>query len=139
MNENYLHSEVTASILKAFFKVYNTLGYGFLEKVYENAMVIELRRMGLKCEAQFSIKVYYEEHIVGRYSADLFVSDVVAVELKAAPTLHPDNDAQLLNYLKATSVEVGMLLNFGPVPDYRRKVMTNKYKMYRHCNGHEPS
>ena len=134
MKDNYLHSEITSKILKAFFKVYNTLGYGYLEKVYENSMLIELRSMGLQCENQVHVKVFYEQHIVGNYKADLFVEKAVAVELKAASCLNPDNDAQLVNYLKGTEVEVGMLLNFGPVPDYRRKVFTNERKKYRNSN-----
>jgi GxxExxY protein len=128
MNKNLLHSDITALILKAFFKVYNTLGYGFLEKVYENAMVIELRKMGVEVEAQYPILVYYFEDKVGHYSADLFVSQKVIVELKASSTLHPEHEAQLINYLKGTNVEVGMLLNFGPKPDYKRKVFSNEYK-----------
>ena len=139
MKDNFLHSEITSQILKAFFKVYNTLGYGFLEKVYENTMVIELHKMGIKCDNQVPIKVYYDERIVGNYSADLFVEEVVAVELKAASTLHPDNEAQLLNYLKGTEIEVGMLLNFGPVPAYRRKVFSNERKKYRPPSGEELS
>lgn len=134
MKDNYLHSEITSKILKAFFKVYNTLGYGYLEKVYENSMLIELRSMGLRCENQVHVKVFYEKHIVGNYKADLFVENAVAVELKAASCLNPDNDAQLVNYLKGTEVEVGMLLNFGPVPDYRRKVFTNERKKHRNSN-----
>jgi GxxExxY protein len=131
MNKNSLHSDVTALILKAFFKVYNTLGYGFLEKVYENAMIIELRKMGVECNAQSAIKVYYDEETVGNYSADIFVANVVIVELKAAVALAPDNEAQLLNYLKGTEIEVGMLLNFGPKPEFRRKVFSNEFKNYR--------
>lgn len=128
MNKNSLHSDITGLILKAFFKVYNTLGYGFLEKVYENAMVIELRKLGLCCEPQSPIRVYYEGEQVGYYSADLFVSECVIVELKAAVCLAPDHEAQLLNYLKATPIEVGMLLNFGPKPQYQRKVFSNEFK-----------
>ena len=131
MNKNSLHSEITALILKAFYKVYNTLGYGFLEKVYERAMVIELRKMGIECRPQSPVKVYYEGELVGDYSADIFVANAVIVELKTASTLNPDNEAQLLNYLKGTSYEVGMLLNFGPVPDFRRKVFSNEFKTYR--------
>ncbi len=134
MNKNSLHSDVTAVILKAFFKVYNTLGYGFLEKVYENAMLIELRKMGVECCAQSAIKVYYNEETVGRYNADLFVSNLVIVELKAATNLAPDNEAQLVNYLKSTDIEVGLLLNFGPKPEFRRKVFSNEYKSYRHSS-----
>jgi GxxExxY protein len=131
MDKNFKHSDITALILKAFFKVYNILGYGFLEKVYENAMVIELRNMGVECYAQSPIKVHHFNDIVGVYSADLLVAKEVIVELKAAVTWVPDNEAQLLNYLKATDIEVGMLLNFGPKPQYQRKVFSNEHKKNR--------
>lgn len=131
MNKNDLHSDITAVILKAFFKVYNTLGYGFLEKVYENAMLIELRKLGLEFEAQKAVIVYYEDQVVGYYDADLLVSGVIIVELKASVGLILKDEAQLLNYLKGTVMEVGMLLNFGPKPEFKRKVFTNEYKSYR--------
>lgn len=131
MNKNALHSETTALIIRAFYTVYNTLGYGFLEKVYENAMRIELRKMGVKCIQQANIKVYYADERVGRYNSDLYVEDKVIVELKAAIALAPDNEAQLLNYLKATDVEVGMLLNFGPKPQFLRRVFSNERKSHR--------
>lgn len=131
MNENLIHSELTGLIIQAFYKVYNTLGYGFLEKVYENAMMIELRKMGLTCKAQSPVRVYYESEKVGSYSSDILVENTVIVELKAAVCLVSDNEAQLLNYLKATKVEVGLLFNFGPKPEFRRKVLSNQYKMYR--------
>lgn len=123
------HSETTEKILHAFFKkVYHKLGYGFLEKVYENAMAIELRRAGLKVEQQATIDVYYEGEIVGEYFADLLVNDAVIVELKAARNVSNENEAQLLNYLRATPYEVGLLLNFGPKADFRRKVFDNVRK-----------
>lgn len=81
MNKNNLHSDITALILKAFFKVYNTMGYGFLEKVYENAMMIELKKLGLECEAQKAVIVYYEDQVVGYYDADILVSNLIMVEL----------------------------------------------------------
>src|SRR5262245_33770893 len=122
------HGEVTEKILQAFYQVYNTLGYGFLEKVYENALVIELRRMGLRVEQQAKIKVYYEGIEVGEYFADLLVEECVIVELKTAEALCEEHYAQLLNYLKATKIEVGLLLNFGPKPEARRKVFDNDRK-----------
>jgi GxxExxY protein len=128
VNETYLHSNVTEQIIKAFYKVYNTLGYGFLEKVYENAMLIELRKMGLNAEKQVAIKVYYEGELVGEYKADIIVVEKVIVELKAAESLCEQDDAQLLNYLKATEIEVGLLLNFGVKPQMRRKIFTNNKK-----------
>ena len=123
-----LHGQITEVILKAFYKVYNTLGYGFLEKVYENAMRIELTKMGMKTEQQKNIKVYYESEQVGDYYADLIVSDLVIVELKAAENICEEHEAQLLNYLKATDIEVCLLLNFGKEPKFSRKYFTNDKK-----------
>jgi GxxExxY protein len=125
-----LHSEITDSVLKAFYKVYNTLGYGYLEKVYENAMRIELRKMNLKVDQQKNIKVYYDSEQVGEYFADLLVNDLVIVELKAAENICEEHEAQLLNYLKATDIEVGLLLNFGKEPQFKRKLFTNDKKKY---------
>ena len=122
------HKDITELIIKAFYTVYNTLGYGFLEKVYGNAMVIELRKLGLKVVPQAQIVVYYDGQKVGEYKADLLVEDAVIVELKAIRTLVPANEAQLLNYLKATLYEVGLLLNFGPKPQIKRKVYDNERK-----------
>jgi GxxExxY protein len=124
--ENYKHSETTELIIKCFYKVYNTLGYGFLEKVYENAMFIELKDLGLFVEKQKQIKVYYEDQLVGEYFADLIVSKSVIIELKAAETLCEEHEYQLINYLKATEIEVGLLLNFGKTPEMKRKVFSNK-------------
>ena len=124
----YKHSEITDKIIAAFCKVYNTLGYGFLEKVYENAMVIELRKQGLEVVAQAPIMVSYEGEIVGEYFADLLVAKAVLVELKAAKDLVDEHEAQLLNYLKATPHEVGLLLNFGPQPQFKRKAFENARK-----------
>ncbi len=106
------HEELTEQIIKAFYKVYNLLGYGFLEKVYENALAIELRRNGFKVEKQKGIIVFYEEQEVGLYYADLTVEDTVIIELKANEGLIEDHAVQLVNYLKATNIEVGLLLNF---------------------------
>jgi GxxExxY protein len=117
------YADITERVIRGFYKVYNTLGYGFLEKVYQNAMVIELRRMGLQVEPQARIDVYYEGEKVGEYFADLLVNSCVIVELKAMEQLCEENHAQLLNYLKATGIEVGLLLNFGPKPELKRKIM----------------
>ncbi|MGE5807390.1 MAG: GxxExxY protein [Ignavibacteria bacterium] len=123
-----LHGEITEIILKAFYKVYNILGYGFLEKVYENSVRLELIGTGVKVEQQKNIKVYYECTQVGDYYADLIVNELVIVELKAAETICEEHEAQLLNYLKATDIEVGLLLNFGKKPEFRRKYFTNDRK-----------
>src|SRR5437870_5637565 len=100
------HGEITEKILKGFYRVYTVLGHGFLEKVYENALRIELRKMGLQVQQQMPVHVYYEEEDVGVYFADLFVEGCVIVELKAASALCDEDHAQLLNYLKATDIEV---------------------------------
>ena len=120
-----IQRELTDKILKAFYRVYNTLGYGFLEKVYENAMLLELKSMGLRCERQKPIEVFYKDHQVGEYFADLIVEECVIIELKAAEGLVEEHEHQLINYLKATEIEVGLLLNFGKKPQFKRKVFTN--------------
>ena len=119
------YKKLTEKIIKIFYKVYNTLGYGFLEKVYENAMMLEFEKEGVPVASQFAIKVYYEDKIIGDYYADILVDDKVIVEIKASRNLAIDHEAQLLNYLKATDKEVGILLNFGPKPEIRRKVFDN--------------
>ena len=123
-----LHEEITSQIIKAFYKVNNVLGFGFLEKVYENAMKLELTKMGLKVERQKNIQVYYEKNEVVNYFADLLVNCVVIIELKAAESLCEEHEAQLINYLKATNIEVGLLLNFGKKAEFRRKIFTNDRK-----------
>ena len=115
-------------MLKAFFQVYNELGYGFLEKVYENAMVISASALGLEVKPQFPVRVHFQGKVIGEHSVDLLVSDLVIVELKAVRVLLEEHEAQLLNYLKATPFEVGLLLNFGPKPEYRRKIFDNSRK-----------
>jgi GxxExxY protein len=130
MEEKLKYADITDKILKAFFtKVYRRLGYGFLEKVYVKALVIELRRMGLKVEEQVRITVFYDGVVVGEYYADLVVEDVVIVECKAIQRLGDGDEAQLLNYLRATPYEVGLLLNFGPKPDFLRKAFDNANKV----------
>jgi len=123
-----LHKEITEKIINAYYKVYNSLGYGFLEKVYENSMAIELKKSGLKVEQQKNIKVYYETEEVGDYYADLLFEDLVIIELKAAKALSEDHEAQLVNYLKATTIEVGLLINFGKEPKFKRKIFENRFK-----------
>lgn len=123
-----LYAEITDKIISSFYKVYNTLGYGFLEKVYENAMSIKLKLAGLKVLQQQNIKVYYEAHVVGDYFADIIVNDQVIMEIKAAEGLREENKAQLINYLKATDKEVGLLINFGKTPEFKRVIFTNDRK-----------
>ena len=123
-----LHSDVTDGILKAFYKVYNSLGYGFLEKVYENALLIELANSGFQVLQQHPIQVLYEKQQVGEYFADLMVNDLIILELKAAEYIRDEHVAQLTNYLKATRKEVGLLLNFGAKPEFKRIVFTNSFQ-----------
>jgi GxxExxY protein len=119
------HEELTEKIIKIFYKVYNTLGYGFLEKIYENAMMIEFRKALILAESQSPIRVVYEGELVGEHAADIVVDKKVIIELKAVKSLMQDHHAQLLNYLKATDIEVGLLLNFGPKPEISRKIFDN--------------
>ena len=126
-----LHQQITGKILRAFYSVYNDLGYGFLEKVYENALVSELRKMGLNVVQQKPIKVYYDNVLVGEYFADIIVENAVSIELKAVEVLHESHSNQLINYLKATEIEVGLLLNFGEEPQFVRKIFTNDRKKIR--------
>jgi len=122
------HSEITDKIIKSFYQVYNTLGYGFLEKVYENALIIELKKLGLNAIAQHPIQVYYDNAVVGDYFADILVENAVIIEIKAAKTINLEHEAQLLNYLKATQLEVGLILNFGPKAEFSRKAFDNSRK-----------
>ncbi len=128
MINNFQHTELTEKIIKAYFNVYNKLGYGFLEKVYENSMMIELRKFGLDCEKQKPIDVYYDDNKVGEYFADIVVDNKVIIELKASESLCEEHECQLTNYLKATEIEVGLLLNFGKKPEFKRKVFASEFK-----------
>ena len=119
------HKELTERIINIFYKVYNTLGYGFLEKIYENAMMIEFGKAIIPAESQSQIKVLYDGEIIGEYFADILVDGKVIIEIKVVKNLIVDHEAQLLNYLKATNNEVGLLLNFGPEPEIKRKVFDN--------------
>ena len=128
MQPEYKHTEITQQIINGFYAVYNTLGYGFLERVYVNALMLELRRLGLQAVQEVDIDVYYNGQAVGEYFADLVVNGLVIVEVKAVRTLAEEHEAQLLNYLKATPFEVGLLLNFGPKAEIKRKAFDNAYK-----------
>lgn len=123
-----LEGALSNTVIKAFYNVYNRLGYGFLEKVYENALVLELQRLGIHGRRQIPIKVYDLGVLVGEYFADIVVEDKIILELKASENLCEAHEAQLLNYLKATSVEVGFLFNFGTKPQFKRKIFENKFK-----------
>lgn len=125
---NILHKDLTEKIIKIFYKVYNALGYGFLEKVYQNAFFYELKENGFEVEANKKIKVFYKGVIVGEYIADIIVNDLIILELKAQEYLVEANEFQLINYLKATQCEVGLLLNFGKKPEFIRKIYQNDRK-----------
>ncbi len=122
------HADVTDKIIKAVYKVYNHLGYGFSEKVYQNATAHLARKLGLQVETEKGIAVYFDQIIVEEYRADLVANSVVIAEVKSVARLLPEHEAQLLNYLKATPVEVGLLLNFGPKPNFIRRVYDNALK-----------
>ena len=123
---NYKHIDLTEKIIGCAYKVYNELGAGFIEKVYENALMIELKNEGLAAQQQYPVKVYYQEILIGDYVADIVVEDKVIVELKAVSHLTKAHEVQLVNYLKATRLEVGLLINFGDQISIKRKVLSRK-------------
>lgn len=112
--------DITDKVIRCFYDVYNELGFGFLEGVYHRSMVIALEQAGLFVESRVKLPVYFRGHQVGDFEADIFVERLVILELKAVEALLPAHDAQLLNYLKASAPEVGLLLNFGPKPKFKR-------------------
>lgn len=122
------HESLTEKIIKVYYQVYNELGYGFLERVYQNAFYIALTEAGLQVEAQHKIKVWFRKTEVGEYFADLIVNSLVIIELKASDAILEEHEAQLLNYLRGTEIEVGLLFNFGKKPEIRRKVYDNEFK-----------
>ena len=125
---SYKHQEVTQAIIQVFYEVYNELGHGFLESVYEEAMDLALRDKGVEVKHQHPLPVWFRSKKIGDFRADLLVADAVIVELKAARALEPVHEAQLLNYLRASDLEVGLLLNFGPTPKIKRLVFGNDKK-----------
>lgn len=124
----YYHQELTGDIIKAFYRVYNELGYGFLERVYQNALYLELIEKGFTVEANKKISVYYKSKEVGYYIADLVINDTIILELKACDHIIDEFEYQLLNYLRATKCEVGLLLNFGKKAEFKRKLFHNHLK-----------
>lgn len=126
--EDLLHRDITDKILKCFYEVFNNLGYGFLERIYENSMVNEHKRNGIKCESQKLINVFYKGDLAGQYCSDLLVENLVIVDLKACEVLKEEHEYQLINYLCATNIEVGLLLNFGKKPEFKRKLFINNLK-----------
>ncbi|HEY3027414.1 MAG TPA: GxxExxY protein [Pyrinomonadaceae bacterium] len=127
----FKHGEITQKIIGVFFEVYNELGHGFLESVYEKSLEVALNAMGVKVRRQIEVPVWFRSHQVGDFTADMLVDDCVLVELKAARTLDSSHEAQLLNYLRATEIEVGLLLNFGLKPQFKRLIFDNPRKSIR--------
>jgi GxxExxY protein len=122
------HSELTGKILGTFFQLHKEMGYGFSEKVYQAALALILEEFGMKVLQQVPLRVYFHGKVVGEYVADMLINNVVLLELKAVEKLNSAHDAQLLNYLKATEIEVGLLLNFGPQAEFHRKIYDNARK-----------
>ncbi|MFI5211756.1 MAG: GxxExxY protein [Ignavibacteria bacterium] len=127
-NSTLLHEEITSVIIESFYIVYKKLGFGFLERVYQNALAIELRKKELDVECQKPLNVLYDGVVVGDFFADFVINSKVIVEIKAAERLIKEHEYQLINYLKATEAEVGLLLNFGKEPEFKRKIFTNDRK-----------
>ena len=124
----YKYSDLTEQIIGVFYDVYNELGFGFLESVYEHAMAVCFRERGLSFKQQVAVPVWFHDQKIGAYDADLLVCDTVLIELKACKALDPSHEAQLLHYLRSTDIEVGLLLNFGPRPQVRRFAFENERK-----------
>ena len=127
-NERFRHSDLTERIIGTFYEVYNELGFGFLESVYENSLVIALREKGFEVDQQVAVPVWFRGSQVGNFNADLLIDRSVFLELKAVRAMDPAHIAQLLNYLKATEIEVGLLLNFGAKPEFKRIAFNNERK-----------
>lgn len=131
MDQKMLHHALTDKIIGVFYDVYNELGHGFLESIYETAMVIALREKGLVVERQVEVPVWFRGNKIGTFFADLYVDGVVIVELKAVRSIDPSHEAQLLHYLRSTEIELGLLLNFGVRPEIKRKIFDNPRKSVR--------
>lgn len=116
------HSELSKKIIAAAYNVHNELGYGFVEKVYKNALAIELQETGVECAVEVPLKVFYHEKVVGDYHADMIVDDKIIVEVKAVSDLEPVHEVQLVNYLKATGLNLGLLINFGRSVKVKRRI-----------------
>jgi GxxExxY protein len=122
------HESLSKIIIETYYEVYNELGYGFLEKVYENSFIIALQEKNIHGRRQVPIKVHFRNNNVGNYFADIIVEDIIIIELKAADSLCLEHETQLMNYLKATDIELGFLFNFGLKPEFKRKIFENEYK-----------
>lgn len=131
MNSSYKHSQLTEQIIGVFYDVYNELGFGFLESVYRKALRFALLENGVTAEEEVAVSVLFRGKNVGDFKADLLVNSIVLIELKTAEALSPAHEAQVLNYLRATNLELGLLMNFGPKPQVRRLLLDNERKHYR--------
>jgi len=131
-DKKFLYNDLTERIIGCAYKVFYTLGAGFLEKIYENALVIELKKQGLKVQQQQPVNVYYEDKIIGEYFADLVIEEKVIIELKAVSELSRPHEVQLVNYLKATGIKVGLLINFGDELKIKRKIMQSKQEQKKY-------
>ncbi len=125
MRDDLLHRELAKAVIGCFYTVYNTLGYGFLERVYENALAVELQKRGLTVRQQAPLQVFYQDTLVGEYFADIIVEDKIILELKATEAIAQKHIVQLQNYLKASYIELGFIFNFGPQPKFERRVFKN--------------
>ena len=128
VDRRFEQSEVTDKIIKVFYEVYNELGFGFLESVYDRAMYLALQQAGRHVEREFPIPVWFRGEVIADFRADLIVNSSVLVELKAGEALSTAHISQTLNYLRATTLEIGLLLNFGPKPSLRRLAFSNERK-----------
>ena len=126
--ENFKHTELTKEIIKTAYYVHDSLGHGFLESVYEKALAKKLKENGFHVIVQYAVPVYFEGELVGDFRADMIVDNKVIIELKAVEGLHPIHETQLVNYLRATEIEVGLLFNFGEQLTFKRKVFSNSRK-----------
>jgi GxxExxY protein len=120
----YLYSEITSRIIRAYFNVYNELGYGFPEKIYKRGLLLELKSEGFDARSEVTLPVWFRDCVIGRFRADIVVNGLIIVELKALPRVFPSQATQLLNYLKSTKREIGLLLNFGRKPQIKRIILT---------------
>jgi GxxExxY protein len=116
------HRELSEKIISAAYAVHKELGYGFIEKVYKNALAVELQEKGLKCSVEVPLRVLYHGKTVGDYAADMIVEDKIIVEIKAVSDLAPIHEVQLVNYLKATGLQIGLLINFGESVKVKRRI-----------------
>ncbi|MGH9671011.1 MAG: GxxExxY protein [Terriglobales bacterium] len=125
------HRELTEQIIGVFYDVYNELGHGFLESVYRDSMLIALEQAGLRCDSEAALPVWFRGRDVGQFRADIIVEGLVILELKTTASIDRSHEARLYNYLRATEIEVGLLLNFGRHPEFRRVVFSNEEKKIR--------